>query len=175
MRQDCEEYSRRCKPCQFYSCMNHRPFVTFNPLSTPCPFYMWGIDLVGPLPKSSKQCQYIIVAVDYFIKWVEAKPLARIREIDAFIRENWKNVLVELEIQHIKSSVAYPHANGQVEITNNAVLQGLKKRLIDANRNWVGELPNVLWRRTSPKASTGQTPFRMAYGTGGSPTNGDRN
>ncbi|XP_074352065.1 uncharacterized protein LOC141691226 [Apium graveolens] len=101
---------------------------------------------------------------------MEAKPLARIRELDAihflmeniifrfgvpriiitdngtqFTGESWNNALEELEVQHLKASVAYPQANGQVEITNKAILQGLKKRLMDANRNWVDELPNVLW------------------------------
>ncbi|KAL8154533.1 hypothetical protein AgCh_000049 [Apium graveolens] len=40
------------------------------------------MDLVGPLPKSTGQKKFIIVAIDYHTKWVEAKPLARIREID---------------------------------------------------------------------------------------------
>lgn len=83
-----------------------------------------------------------------------------------FTGESWKNALEELEIQHLKASVAYPQANGQVEITNKAILQGLKKWLMKSNRNWVDEHPNVLWSLcTTPKASTGQTPFRMAYGT----------
>lgn len=43
---------------------------------------MWGIDLVGPLPKGPGQKKFIIVAIDYFTKWVEAKPLARIRETE---------------------------------------------------------------------------------------------
>lgn len=42
----------------------------------------------------------------------------------------------------------------------------MKKWLLEANRNWVDELPNVLWTlRTMPKASTGEIPFRMTYGT----------
>lgn len=77
-----------------------------------------------------------------------------------------EKTLAELEIKHVKSSVAYPQSNGQVEITNKAILQGLKKRLVEAEGNWVDELPNVLWsHRTSPRTPTGETPFRMAYGT----------
>ncbi|XP_074363336.1 uncharacterized protein LOC141703798 [Apium graveolens] len=119
--QDCEKYMKQCKPCQLYSSKNHKPSVPFNPTTSPCPFYMWGIDLVGLLPKSSKQYNGT-----------------------QFTGESWKIALEELEVQHLKASVAYPQANGQVEITNKAFLQGLKKRLMDANRNWVDELPDVL-------------------------------
>ncbi|KAK2416526.1 hypothetical protein QL285_038915 [Trifolium repens] len=45
---------------------------------SPWPFFMWGVDILGPFPMSSKQVRWIIVAVDYFTKWVEAKPLASI-------------------------------------------------------------------------------------------------
>ena len=45
-------------------------------------------------------------------------------------------------------------------------MQGIKKRLLDAPSNWVEELPNVLWGyRTTPRTTTGETPFRLAYGT----------
>lgn len=151
MRHDCEEYVKRCKSCQMYGFKNHRPSVPFNPTTTLCPFYVWGNDLVGPLPKSSRQCQFIIVFIDYFTWWVEAKPLSRIREMDAinffmehivfrfvvprmvvidngtqFTGEKWGNTLFELKIRHIKASVAYPEANGQVEITNKAICKTLR-------------------------------------------------
>lgn len=82
MRKDCEDYTKKCKPCQLYSTMNHKPFNSFSLIASPCPFFMWGIDLVGPLPKSLKQKKFIIVAIDYYTKWVEEKPLPRIREIE---------------------------------------------------------------------------------------------
>lgn len=44
-----------------------------------------------------------------------------------FASEDWKNALAELEIQHLKASITYPQANGYVEITNKAILQGLKR------------------------------------------------
>ena len=171
--------------------MNHRPATSFSASQPPCPFFMWGMDLVGPLPKCSGQKQFLIVAIDYFTKWVEAKPLARIREIEVihffmeyivfrfgvpriivtdngsqFTGKDFEEALSQLKISHIKSSVAYPQANGQVEITNKAILQGIKKRLQEATTNWVDELPNVLWdHRTTPRSTTGFSPFRMAYGT----------
>ncbi|XP_074352202.1 uncharacterized protein LOC141691376 [Apium graveolens] len=123
------------------------------PVINPYPFFQWGIDIVGPFPKSKNQAQYIVVAVDYATKWVEARPLAKIHEKDM------------LKIKHIKSSVAYPQANGQVEVSNRIILQGLKKRVDELPRRWVDELPNVLWSyRTTPRSSTGISPFKMAFG-----------
>uniref|UniRef100_A0A2N9I374 Integrase catalytic domain-containing protein n=1 Tax=Fagus sylvatica TaxID=28930 RepID=A0A2N9I374_FAGSY len=64
------------------------------------------------------------------------------------------------------SSPAYPQSNGQAEASNKTVLDGIKKRLEDAKGRWVEELPNVLWTfRTTPRRSTGETPFSLAYGS----------
>jgi hypothetical protein len=127
----------------------------------PCPFFQWGIDIVGPFPKSKGQAQFIVVAIDYVTKWVEAKPLARIREKEMveffmehivfrfgipqvvvtdngtqFVGEQFENALSELKIKHIKSLVAYPQANGQVEVTNCTILQGIKKRIEENINDW---------------------------------------
>ena len=63
------------------------------------------------------------------------------------------------------STPAYPQGNGQVEAVNKVIVNGLKKRLDDAKGRWVEELPHVLWTyRTTPRRSTGETPFLMSYG-----------
>ncbi|XP_074373571.1 uncharacterized protein LOC141713906 [Apium graveolens] len=80
MRSDCEKIVRKCKSCQLYGSVSHQPSVEIIPVTNPCPFFQWGIDIVGPFPKSKNQAQYIVVAVDYATKWVEARPLAKIRE-----------------------------------------------------------------------------------------------
>ena len=60
---------------------------------------------------------------------------------------------------------AYPQGNGQAEAVNKVIVSGLKKRLDDAKGKWVEELPQVLWTyRTTPRRSTGETPFSMTYG-----------
>uniref|UniRef100_A0A2N9GN13 Integrase catalytic domain-containing protein n=1 Tax=Fagus sylvatica TaxID=28930 RepID=A0A2N9GN13_FAGSY len=72
----------------------------------------------------------------------------------------------ELGIRNVYSSPAYPQSNGQAEASNKTVLDGIKKRLEDAKGRWVEELPNVLWTfRTTPRRSTGETPFSLAYGS----------
>ena len=63
------------------------------------------------------------------------------------------------------STLAYPQGNEQVEAVNKVIVNGLKKRLDDAKGKWVEELPHVLWTyRTTPRRSTGETPFSMTYG-----------
>ncbi|KAL0436083.1 UNVERIFIED_CONTAM: hypothetical protein Sradi_0316200 [Sesamum radiatum] len=46
----------------------------------PCPFMQWGMDIVGPFPLAAGQRKFLLVAIGYFTKWVEAEPLARITE-----------------------------------------------------------------------------------------------
>ncbi|XP_012844535.1 PREDICTED: uncharacterized protein LOC105964573 [Erythranthe guttata] len=51
-----------------------------QPIDSPIPFAQWGVDLVGHFPPATGERKFLIVVVDYFTKWVEAEPLARIRE-----------------------------------------------------------------------------------------------
>ena len=62
------------------------------------------------------------------------------------------------------STPVYPQWNGQAEAVNKVIISGLKKRLDDAKGKWVEELSHVLWTyRTTPRRSTGETPFSMTY------------
>ena len=71
----------------------------------------------------------------------------------------------KLGITNRYSIPAYPQGNGQVEAVNKFIVNGLKKRLDDAKGKWVEELPHVLWTyKTTPRRSTGETPFSMTYG-----------
>ena len=71
----------------------------------------------------------------------------------------------ELEITNRYSTPAYPQRNRQVEAANKVIVNELKKRLDDAKGKWVEKLPHVLWTyRTTPRRSTGETPFSMTYG-----------
>ena len=72
----------------------------------------------------------------------------------------------ELGIKNRYSTSAYPQGNEQVEAINKVIVNGLKKRLDVAKGKWVDELPHVLWTyRTTPRRSTGETPFSMTYGS----------
>ena len=62
------------------------------------------------------------------------------------------------------STLAYPQRNGQAEVVNKIIVNGLKKRLDDAKGKWVEKLPHVLWTyQTTPRRLTGETPFSMTY------------
>ncbi|GJZ14385.1 reverse transcriptase domain-containing protein [Tanacetum coccineum] len=45
---------------------------------SPLPFYKWGIDIAGPFPEGPGKVKFLTVAIDYFTKWIEAKPVATI-------------------------------------------------------------------------------------------------
>ena len=68
-----------------------------TPITSPWPFSQWGINIVGPLPQVKRQVKFLLVAVDYFTKWVEAKALPTITEakIQNFM---WKNIVCRFEI-----------------------------------------------------------------------------
>ena len=63
------------------------------------------------------------------------------------------------------TSVAHPQANGQAEVANRIILDGLKKRVERSKGTWTDELLPILWAyRTTSKVTTGATPFAFAYG-----------
>ncbi|GJZ52946.1 reverse transcriptase domain-containing protein [Tanacetum coccineum] len=113
-----------------------------------------GIDVLGPLPEAPGKVKYVIVAIDYFTKWIEAKPLARTtgKEVKKFV---WDNIVF-----------AHPQANGLVERANRSLMEGIKTRLGRERKCWVDELPNILWaHRTSLKTSNGETPYSLTFGS----------
>ena len=58
----------------------------------------------------------------------------------------------------------YPQGNRQAKAINKVIVNGLKKRLEDSKGKWVEKLSHVLWTyRTTPRWSTGETPFSMTY------------
>ncbi|XP_074374609.1 uncharacterized protein LOC141715020 [Apium graveolens] len=64
----------------------------------------------------------------------------------------------------IKSTPRYPQANGQAESSNKIIINNLKRRLMTCKGKWAEELSWVLWSdRTTPKTSTGQTPYSLVY------------
>ena len=123
-----------------------------SPIVSPWPFTKWGIDLIGPLPTARAQAKFTIVAIDYFTKWVEAKPLSTITEAKCrnFILRNiicqfgvphsividngkqfdylaLKDICQELGIHKLFSTPGHPQANSQVEATNKTIKDNLKK------------------------------------------------
>ena len=83
MQKEAQEYVKKCDQCQRFAPSIHQLGGILNPLSSPWPFAQWGLDIVGPLPKVVGNKKYPLVGTDYFMKWLEAEPLANIRDVDA--------------------------------------------------------------------------------------------
>ena len=66
-------------------------------MSSPWPFTQWGLEIVGPFPKAVGNKRYLLVGTDYFNKWVEAQPLANIRDADAK-KLIWRNIVTRFEV-----------------------------------------------------------------------------
>ncbi|KAH1262154.1 Ribonuclease HI [Glycine max] len=73
MESDCCAHVRKCHKCQAYADNVNVPPHPLKVMSAPWPFSMWGIDVIGAIePKASNGHRFILVAIDYFTKWVEA-------------------------------------------------------------------------------------------------------
>ena len=189
MQKDAVEYVRKCEQCQKHAPLIHQPTGHLNPVSGPWPFSQWGLDILGLFPQATGNRRFVLVAVDYFTKWVEAEALANIRDVDVK-KLLWKNIVTgfgvpdslisdnelqfdskafrtfygDLGIKKMYSTLAYLQSNGQAEVTNKTILNELKRRLDGAKGRWAEEVPNILWAyRTTPRRSTWETLFSLTY------------
>nr|GEU89245.1 reverse transcriptase domain-containing protein [Tanacetum cinerariifolium] len=92
MHRDARTLIRACQDCQVHKPVPRNPQQKLTPITSPWPFYKWGIDIAGPFPKGPGKVKFLIVAMDYFIKWIEAKPFATItgNQIKKFA---WDNIV----------------------------------------------------------------------------------
>ncbi|GJU11438.1 reverse transcriptase domain-containing protein [Tanacetum coccineum] len=140
MHRDARDMIRKCKDCQ-------------------------GIDIAGLFPEGPGKVKFLIVAMDYFTKWIEAKVVATISGTQ-FSGGPFKDWCEKLNIIQHFASVKHPQSNGLVERAHRSLGEGIKARLSEGNKNWLEELPHVLWaHRTMVKSSNDDTPFSLAYGT----------
>ena len=99
MQREAHEYVKKCDQCQRFALNIHQPGGTLNPLSSPWPFAQWGLDIIGPFPKVAGNQRFLVVGTNYFTKWVEAEPLANIRDVD-IKRFVWKNIVTWFRIPY---------------------------------------------------------------------------
>ena len=93
----------RCNKCQRYAHVPRKPFVEQLPLVVTYPFDQWGVDLLDPFPIIPSQLKYLIAAIEYLTKWIEAEPLVTltVRNVQKFVyksiayRLGMPNVLVQ--------------------------------------------------------------------------------
>ena len=80
--------------------------------------------------------------------------------------QSFRNFYEAFQIEQKFSLIHHPQTNGQAELVNRIILQGLKKRLELEKTNWVDHLFNILWSyRTTPRDPTSETPFTLCYGS----------
>ncbi|KAK1371593.1 hypothetical protein POM88_037685 [Heracleum sosnowskyi] len=73
-----KDYVKKCERCQKHAHMVRKPPEMLTSVNSPIPFVIWDMDVFGPFLVASAQRKFLIVVIDYFTKWIEAKPLAKI-------------------------------------------------------------------------------------------------
>nr|GFA69602.1 reverse transcriptase domain-containing protein [Tanacetum cinerariifolium] len=191
MHKDARDMIRKCNDCQIHRPVTRHPQQSLSLITAPWPFYKWGIDIACPFPEGPGKVKFLIVAMDYFTKWIEAKAVATITggQVKKFVWDNivcrfgipgeiisdnskqfadnpFKDWCDKLNITQRFASVKHPQSNGLVERVNRSLGEGIKARLGEGNKNWVEELHHVLWaHRTIIKSSHSDTPFSLTYRT----------
>ena len=194
-KEDADKIVKTCRGCQYYATQPNAPAQELKTIPITWPFAVWGLDMVGKLKRSSPGgFEYLLVAIDKFSKWIEAKPVRKADGATAlkfvcslvmrfgiphsiitdngtnFAQGELKDYCETVGIRLDLASVAHPQSNGQVERANGLILSGIKPRLEEPLRRaagaWADELEAVLWSlRTTPNRSTGFTPFFLVYGS----------
>jgi hypothetical protein len=151
----------------------------------------WGLDLLGPLPPAQGNLKYVVVAVEYFSKWIEAKPLATMTSVTVQ-KFFWQNIVcrfgvpkaitvdngTQFDVEAFKdfcdqigtkihfASVRHPESNDLVERANGIIMTGIMKLTFNQPRGkWPDELIKVVWsHNTTVSRSTGFTPFKLLFG-----------
>ncbi|XP_059589976.1 uncharacterized protein LOC132252787 [Vitis vinifera] len=158
METDCCQFVQRSQECQMHGDLIHVPPSELHALASPWPFSVWGIDIIGKIsPKSSSGHEYILVAIDYFTKWVEAASYVRLTaaRMAKFIRSHIicrygvphelisdrgvyfkgevDTLIQEYGIQHHRSFTYRPQTNGAVEaIEMRSLRVALKQHISEA-------------------------------------------
>lgn len=156
MTKDSLAYVKKCEKCQKFAPVISQPANDLTPILNPIPFAQWGMDILGPFTTASGRRKYLIVAIDYFTKWVEAETTKYIKaaQVRSLI---WKNRITgfgipmcivfdhgcqfdcdtirdycaEFKIKYASASVCHPQSNGQTEAANKQILLALQKKLED--------------------------------------------
>jgi hypothetical protein len=154
------------------------------------PLQRWGINIVGKLTLAQGNYTFVVIAVEYFTKWIEAKPLTNVSSstIKKFF---WQNIIYQYGVpKHItvdnakyfdnamfkefcqqiftkvaSTSVYHPKSNEAVEKANCLIFQVMKKILEGEKKGkWVEVMPIVVWsHNTVVCLATNLTPFWLMY------------
>ncbi|XP_013688873.1 uncharacterized protein K02A2.6-like [Brassica napus] len=189
MFQDAHSYISRCDSCQRQGNISKRNEMPKNFILEVEVFDCWGIDFMRPFPPSFKN-EYILVAVDYVSKWVEAivSPTNDARMVTKmfktiifpkfgvprvvisdggshFINKIYAGLLKKNGVQHKVATPYHPQTSGQVEVSKREIKSILQKTVNTSCKDWSLKLDNALWAyRTAYKTPIGTTPYNLVYG-----------
>ncbi|XP_035844516.1 uncharacterized protein LOC118491142 [Helianthus annuus] len=188
---DSFEYAKNCLRCQQMGSISKRDEMPMQPILVVDIFDVWGIDFMGPFPNSFGNL-YILVAVDYVSKWVEAiatktndhKVVCKFVQSNIFSRfgvprviisdggSHFKNfnfgkLLKRYGVDHRIATPYHPQTSGQVEVSNRQIKEILQKTVRADRKDWSNKLDDALWAyRTAYKTPIGTTPYQLVYGKG---------
>nr|GFA14343.1 reverse transcriptase domain-containing protein [Tanacetum cinerariifolium] len=181
------ELAKRCDSCQRQGKISQKDEMPQNSIQICKIFDVWGIDFMGPFSRS-KGNKYILVAVDYLSKWVEAKalPTNDARVVVKFLKylfsrfgtpkaiisdrgthfcnDQFSRVMAKYGVTHLLSTTYHPQTSGQVKLTNRGLKRILERTMGENRASWSDKLEDALWAfRTAFKTSVGCTPYHLVY------------
>nr|KYP43557.1 Pol polyprotein [Cajanus cajan] len=186
---DSHEHCKNCDKCQRTGGISKRHELPLQNILEVEVFDCWGIDFVRPLP-SSYSNEYILVAVDYVSKWVEAMATqkADARTVIKFLKKNvftrfgtprvlisdggshfcntqLKKVLEHYGVRHKVATPYHPQTNGQAEVSNRGLKRILEKTVASSRKDWALKLDDTLGAyKTTYKTPIRLSPFQLVYG-----------
>ncbi|GJX35506.1 reverse transcriptase domain-containing protein [Tanacetum coccineum] len=148
MHKDAENIIRKCDDCQVHRLVPKNPQAEANTHNLTLAILQMRNRHLWPFPRSSREGEIVSDNGKQF-------------------RDNpFKDWCDKLNIKQRFASVKHPQTNRQMEKENRNLGEGIKAMLGGENKNWVEEVPHVLWvHRTTIKISNGHTSFSLTYGT----------